>query len=73
MKVTLTEEFLDEMADLPKSIGKRCREEIRNLLRSKGTTELNLERLTNSPSSALELGTIGSCYRLKARSAFYLE
>jgi mRNA-degrading endonuclease RelE of RelBE toxin-antitoxin system len=56
MKVALTEEFLDEMAAVPKPIGKRCRDEIRNLLRSKGTTGLRLERLTNSPLSRIRIG-----------------
>jgi mRNA-degrading endonuclease RelE of RelBE toxin-antitoxin system len=57
MKVTLTEEFLDEMAELPKPIGKRCRDEIRKLLRSKGTAGLSsLERLTNSPLSRIRIG-----------------
>lgn len=56
MKATLTAEFLDEMAELPKPIGKRCREEIRNLLRSNGTSGLNLERLSNSPLFRIRIG-----------------
>jgi len=45
------------MAELPKPVGKKCREEIRRLLRSKGTSELpNLERLTSSPLSRIRIG-----------------
>jgi mRNA-degrading endonuclease RelE of RelBE toxin-antitoxin system len=64
MKIALTEEFLDEMAGLPASVGKGCREAIKELLRSNGKAfrrGMNLEKLKNS---AFHTSRINKQYRI---------
>jgi len=51
MKIALTEEFLDQMAGVPGSVGKGCRDVIGELLRSSGDAfrrGMNLEKLKGS-------------------------
>lgn len=74
MKVALQEEFIDEMAGLPVSINKGCRDVIRDLLRSDGKTfgrGMNLEKLKNSP---FHTSRINKQYRilLKANGDTYV-
>lgn len=67
MKIALTEEFLDEMAGLPASVGKGCREVIKELLRSDGKAfrrGMNLEKLKNS---AFHTTRINKQYRILLR------
>jgi hypothetical protein len=58
MKIALTEEFLDEMIELPAAVGKGFRDIIKEQLRSNETAfrrGLNLEQLKNSPFHSLRI------------------
>jgi hypothetical protein len=51
MKIAVTEEFLDQMADVPASVAKGCRDVIGELIRSSGDgfrRGMNLEKLKGS-------------------------